>query len=191
MENSMTFVVLPKADNTSLEEAQRYYNEAITYLRQSDMASSIIDELTALPQHITVKVGVGYSDKYIHPKPDDNITGGIIEWDPTCPLNVKDKARYRPQVSWVQDTTERHGFLWLQQRRLDVVGTISPMVALLHEMGHAYQFFGDKDGYRQATRSMAKPHEDNVVAAIENTVVLELRARGETEGIRWGYLDTV
>ena len=62
------------------------------------------------------------------------------------------------------------------------------MVALLHEMGHAYQYHSDKSLYRAALKSKesAEPIEDNVVA-IENVVILELRERGCSEGIRWDY----
>lgn len=183
----MSFVILPMG--LTQKTANKFFDDAVAYLRDSAMARSIIDELEDLPKVITVKVGPDMVDKYRHPKPDDAVTGGIIEWDPNCSLSVVDRHTSRPKVPWVADA-KGGGFCGMFQSSVNANGIISPAVCLVHEMGHAYQFFGDPEGYRAAVRSVAKTHEDNVVSGIENTVVLELRAAGKVEGIRWDYFHT-
>ena len=185
----MSFAVLPY--QISRTEAQAAFDDALNYLGDSPMADSIIGELRNLRAIISIYVGPGLEDKYIHPKDDsDAANGGTVEWDPDFSLSVVDKAKYRPQVRWVKNKTVRHGFLGHKETAVNASGTISAAVCLMHELGHAHQFFSDRTGYRQTVKDIAKPQEDHVVAGIENTVVLELRKRGHKEGVRWGYLDT-
>ena len=161
--------------------------KAFRYLRQSDLAGGIIDGLQAQAEDITIRVGTGLQNKYLHPK-EGEAGGGTVEWDPEYALGVIDKAKARPQVPWVTNHTERHGFLWLQTRGVDKVGQVSPAIALIHELGHAHQFFSNRDEYRaEMKKGILKCLEDTNCAAIENTVCLELNARGAKEGIRWDY----
>lgn len=181
----MAFAVLGQDMESSSARAK--FAEARLYLRQSDMARSILEELAAIPEIIMIKIGSDIEPKYRHPKVDDGADGGIVEWNPDMSLDVFDSPRERPSASWVRNKTERYGLLWRISRQIREYGTLSPAIALIHELGHAYQFFGDRDGYRQAMKKAGSPQEDNVVGGIETVVIIELRQLGHKEGIRWYY----
>jgi len=177
-------------DASFREHPETVVNAAFDYLRRSAMARMIIDGLGAQDKVITIQVGNNVEPKYRHPKIGET-HGGIVEWNPGMALAVVDKAtsksglqKTRPNVPWVDQNEERYGFLYLFKRRLDRVGQLSPAVALLHELGHAHQFFEDPTAYRAARNETL---EDTNVAAIENTVCLELNEAGGTEGLRWDY----
>ncbi|MCK0148533.1 type III secretion system effector protein [Marivita sp. S6314] len=168
-------------------DARSKYDAAIAYLRRSDMARSILDELQTVPEQIVIKIGPDIEPKYRHPKVDDGADGGIVEWNPDMSLDVFDSPRERPSASWVRNKRERYGLFWRKSRQIREYGTLSPAIALIHELGHAYQFFGDRAGYRSAMTKAGSPQEDNVVGGIETVVITELRQLGHDEGIRWYY----
>lgn len=171
-------------------DARAKVAEAFDYLRASDLARGIIDGIANAPEIVTIKVGSGLADIYLYPKEGSGRTsGGLVEWDPDLTLDVIDKAKARPQVPWVKDHTKRHGFLWLKKKRIDKPGTISAAMALMHELGHAHQYLTDKEGYEAEIQKnkLLRCLEDTNCAAVENTICLELNARGGNEGIRWDY----
>ena len=63
----------------SAGEARTHFRDAVAYLRGSDMARSILEELSDLPERIMIKIGSDIEPKYRHPKADDGIDGGIVE----------------------------------------------------------------------------------------------------------------
>jgi hypothetical protein len=170
----------------SAQEARTTFYAACDYLRQSDMAASVLDELGRLPERIVIFVGNDLEPKYRHPTVDDGQDGGIVEWNPTLALGVFDSARMRPKAPWVRNRVRRSGPFGLGRTPVNEEGVMSPAVGLIHELGHAYQFFGDRAAYR-ASLNPAYAIEDNVVGAIENVVVMELREKGHNEGLRWHY----
>ncbi|PRY75101.1 type III secretion system effector protein [Marivita geojedonensis] len=181
----MAFAV--SGQGMSAGEARTHFRDAVAYLRGSDMARSILEELSDLPERVMIKIGSDIEPKYRHPKADDGIDGGIVEWNPDMSLDVFDSPRERPNAAWVRNKKERYGLFWRKSRQIREYGTLSPAIALIHELGHAYQFFGDRDGYRQAMKTVGSPQEDNVVGGIETVVITELRQLGHNEGIRWYY----
>ena len=74
----------------------------------------------------------------------------------------------------------------------------SAAVALMHEMGHALQYLSNPTEFRALFRkpdgspnTLGKMQvEDINTAAVEQTVILELRQAGCDEGIRWDYFHT-
>jgi hypothetical protein len=133
---------------------------------------------------------------YIFPKEGDPLLyGGTIMWNPAMTLPVIDKAKHRPDHPWIEQHRDpSHLFGLIKGKKQDKRGVISPQVALAHEMGHAMQFFTCKQGlFRGQDASSYKKHvdkEDDNVASIEHTIVIELNTAGADEGIRWGYYDT-
>ncbi len=214
-----------KGIDVSDVEARRLFDGAETYLRQSDMAGFVLDNLAGLRERIQICVGKrgsytnlrkfklpaispGYINScgmsgwaimnvYLFPKEGDPARhGGTIMWHPEMSLPVIDKAEHRPELPWVdQNLGPRRFFKLFKGKRRDKLAAISPGVALIHEMGHAMQYFTCKQqlvrGQDASTyRSLASSEkESDNVAAIENTVVMELNAAGHDEGIRWEYLD--
>src|SRR5687767_5563703 len=80
-------------------KAMAAYAAATDYLKNSDLAKTIIGDLEGATENITIKIGTELENKYIHSK--DNVSGGIVEWNPSATLDVIDKARYRPCCPWV------------------------------------------------------------------------------------------
>jgi hypothetical protein len=190
----MAFAYMPVNgfDRSPEVEVRRAFN----YLGRSALANDIIGDLSGMTAVITIQVGVGVEPKYRHPKVGET-HGGIVEWDPEMSLGVIDKASthrgvqtVRPKVSWVEQHEERYGLFNLKKRRTDKPGTLSPAVALMHELGHAYQFQQDPTAYRAEMKKFVNCLEDTNVAAIENTVCLELNEAGASEGLRWDYNHT-
>lgn len=176
-------------------QAVTLFNTACKYLRNSNMATFILDSLEKAPQVITVEIGKGLEDRYYHPQKISPQNGGKIWWDPTESLAVVDQApspsikyrKTRPDVPWTKERT----FLGRIKEKIrgpkDRHGIITPALCLLHEMGHAYQYLSDSQGYLSKKGIEGIELEHINVAAIENTVALELTGKGMLEGIRWDY----
>ncbi len=184
-------------------QARQAFDEAMRYLKRSALAADIIADLESINDLLTVYVGKDPNPKksnvYGHPPEGEVGSAGTIYWDPAVTVGVKDKAmnrkgeRVRPDVAWVGKAG-----LWSCCGRIfgterDVLGAISAPVCLVHEMGHAMQFLSDKAEYRRIKKSGgARVDLEQInTQAIEQPIILELRAIGAAEGIRWHYLDTV
>ena len=158
-----------------LNTARWCFNVATSYLRQSDMAGFIINQLQQATENITINVRRDGRSEYTAPAMKGPALGGTINWNMRGRVGTIDCADDRPAVQWIPQGGDRNGIL-------------SVAMCLLHEMGHAYQYLSNKEEFR------ALIDEDNVIEienvnvnAIENTVALELTGIGCVEGIRWDY----
>ena len=203
-------------DNYSMGEAIQAVHGALKYLRQSKLASEIIDDLESIDEILTIVVGPGQNDRYEHPPvADGSAMIGTVYWDPGLSIGVVDKVARpgdtglkprRPNVPWVKQQREKRT-IWNccgARAPVDHHGEINPKVALMHELGHVYQFlsnpaefrafFRNADGSKKGVGEMAAGKqviEQINTAAIEQPVILELREAGYDLGIRWDYYDTV
>ena len=155
----------------SCNDAKKLWNETMTYLRNSDFATFLVDGLTYAAETIHVCIAKDTENGYAHPKDTDKsgADGGYVVWNPeskTVVLNQKNII-FKKEV-------------------------ISPKLALLHELAHAHQYLTEKDRYVQAKAEGNSTDwlERNVVAAVEHTVANELNKNIKAkEGIRWEYED--
>ena len=174
----MTITITPI--KMTQEQANWCYDVAKTYLEQSDLASFIIEELEAIDELLTIEVSTSSDDGWAPPDDDDDDSAGTIEWNVTQTLDVVDKKDDRPDVNWTSKIDA------------DVVATISPALALIHELGHAMQFMTNKQAFRDRLANLDDEDvlldiENTNVNTIENTVALELIEKGNHEGVRWDY----
>lgn len=201
----MAFNVISNQGKKDKHEGQ--FKSAIAYLKQSDLAAFIIGEIEADPR--TIKVEISEDPKW---KNAFRHADATVKWNPTYGLETTFTPRGRAQDLHGRDTE-------------DLSGILSASMLLLHEIGHAYQWMGDKAGYEGQIAAMQeqlrsgrnlpkkgfftskKTHhkqklqamkdrgwmilEETNVAALENTVAMELREKGCDEGIRWWYADNV
>ena len=169
----MAFVICARGYNYST--AEKKFHGALEYLRISDMAKFVVDSLEDAEEKITIVIAEDSENMYAHPKGKPGSSGGIIVWNPESGLRIVNTKAY----------------FWNKKQ------TISPFLALFHEMGHAYQYLSETEGYLKFKKEQKeKKHERNIledtnVAALENTVALELRSSKKWEGIRWKYEDLV
>ncbi len=153
------------------------FDVACNYLRNSDLAASIIEDLENAPEVITVRIGTGLEDAWIPPGLAAVNSGGTIEWHPTSTLTTLDTPANRPVAPWLGRGGTRHG---LQ----------SSALGLFHEMVHALQYLAN-------AAQMVGPGvnvlnvENFVVQGVEATVARELTSAGHIEGVRWHYHDVV
>lgn len=194
--------ILVRGNNLDGAEARRQFDNAIRYLKNSALAEDIITDLLTIQELLTIYVGTDSNPKrinvYAHPPRESRMSAGTIYWDPSVEVGVRDKVknykggRLRPDVPWVQ----KHGTWTCCGKRFgterDQEGVISAPMCLMHEMGHAVQFLSDKEGYRAIKEgSGVRPDLEQLnTEAIEQPIILELRAKGMAEGIRWDYLHT-
>ncbi len=73
-------------------------------------------------------------------------------------LQVIDKADKRPKQKWVPQTHKKKLFGLRKGESIDKEGTISSAVALIHEVGHAMQYFTCEQGL--LTGQTAKTYRD-------------------------------
>lgn len=196
----MSFRIRAHGEMSQLD-AYKAFDDAIKLLKQSKLAREIISDLEAHSKIITVLIGPGLEDKYRHPtQPTDSPFVGTIEWDPTFSLGVIDKAKKRPQQPWVPNKLEKKT-IWNccgARAPVDEYGEINPAVCLMHEMGHVLQYLSNPDEFRGLFRfpdgrvnHMGRMDvEDINTAAVEQPVILELKAAGVNLGVRWGYYHT-
>lgn len=142
-------------------------------------------------------------------------TGGCVVWQPRKYMKVVDLAtspvssvpsfrageretfsenaayRVRPDAArapWAQP----RGFFarGARENREARGGSLPPPVLLIHELGHALQYQTDKAHFlsQMRTEDGVEQLEQANVAAVEQTVVIELRDAGVDVGIRWDYL---
>jgi hypothetical protein len=170
------------------------FGETLDYLKQSDLAAFIIDQLAETPATITVVIG-GHVEKNTYMPGED--LGGTIRWNPFRQVRTKNEIAHRRSAGSydrkLRAEPDHLAYAWdAQGDSLNLAGELSPAMLLMHEMGHAYQRLSDHAGFRAAIRSgkQGVARIENVnVNAIENTVALELRAQGCPEGVRWRYGD--
>ena len=189
------------ANGISGKDALDAFSKACKFLEKSNLAKEIISDLRDHNKIITIKVGPGLVDKYRHPtQPTDSAFVGTVEWDPGYALNVVDKVKSRPKQPWVPNKKESKPFWACCGTRAPInhYGTIPPEVCLMHELGHVLQYLSNPDEFRGLFRKpdgmenvMGKMEvEDINTAAVEQPVILELRAAGVNMGIRWDYYHT-
>jgi hypothetical protein len=170
----MAFTVY--GDNMSNLVAKWRFNIAVEYLRHSDLASSIIEDLENATQLITVKVGTGFEDAWIPPGNVSVNSGGTIEWHPTSTLNTIDRPANRPKAPWVAGGRAHRGVQ-------------SAALGLFHEMVHALQYLANAEQMVGASVNVLEV-ENFVVQGVEATVARELTSSGHMESVRWHYHDT-
>ncbi len=170
-------------------EAQRLWDEARTYLSNSDLADALLEGIEGHEKVVSVVIGNALENTYrwpdwLHKKgivcksPEGKKSAGIVAW---CPgLTVEILTREQRRFLFVRYTRQR-------------VDRISPMLALLHELGHAWQYLSENEEYVKMKTGVIQRDltvlEHQNVAAIENTVANELLASGRHEGIRLRYTD--
>ncbi len=180
----------------TLFHARKHLSEAITYLKKSKLAKEILDDIESHKQIVTVKIGPGIEDHYEHPPQTHPVWAGTVFWDPEFSLGVVDRVVHphgtaRPNVPWVPNRGVWKCCGKKMGTPVNEDGVMSPKVCLMHELGHAYQYLSNPDEYREFfSEGKTLDMEDINTAAIENTVVLELRQAGCNEGIRWDYYAT-
>ena len=121
---------------------KKVFDLALKYLRQSEVAEAVIDELERTSTAVEVlidrhaKNGFGVHKSSQRP---------FVTWNPTYMLKTTfDRAAREGRKNYcgmvVQDQT----------------GYVSPALLLLHELGHAYQFLSDATAYQ---REMQAQHQ--------------------------------
>jgi hypothetical protein len=147
----------------STAQAKEKLEASLTYLRRSDLARQIIDELE---QHADVCVDVDLECEsmfYAHPESsyDTTTSGGTVLWNPRMNLQTMDSANQRPNQPWVpqknervKTTVQKRGLSKFVSRKLNLsptrtkrenrpvrrFGTLSTHMCLMHELGHALQY---------------------------------------------------
>jgi hypothetical protein len=183
----------------------------LEYLKQSDLAKMMIEELEASGRRIEVYISRAGDDRYSPPSTDQG--GGTVHWNYTKTLKTAKEVANRPHkvpshgaaapLNAPPTHLTRPGIIWGRREAASMEGYMSPALALMHELGHAYQWLTMRDVERVphaeadsrwggAPDAAARVVMENLnVNAVENTVAMELRAKGFAEGIRWHYGDHV
>ena len=183
------------------QEARWCVSVAENYLRQSDLASFLWDELQRVPETLTINVhhtgSKALSNSWAPPANGVLNSAGSITWNVNRTLTATEVVGDEPGLTTWQK--------FLAAFTPDKQALMSPAILLMHEMGHAYQFLSDQvvqeegNSFRDRLELASKRAEvedygpllelENInVNAIENTVANELTAKGSPEGIRWSYL---
>jgi hypothetical protein len=163
------------------------FEQTLGYLRQSNLAQFIIDQLEESPATINVVIGGHVQKNGYQPGRD---LGGTIRWNPYKRVQTESEESHRRSADSYQKKLAAVPAHLADQGSL--AGALSPAMLLMHEMGHAYQRLSNEGEFRamvQRGKKGVKQIEALNVNAIENTVVLELRAQGILEGVRWRYQD--
>lgn len=204
-------------DGYPLSSATIAVHDAFKYLSKSQLAKEIISDLESIPGILTIVVGPGVNDRYEHPATAaDGDTGfvGTVFWDPGFALGVIDKAPRsndtglkprRPNLPWVKQHKQKRT-IWNccgARAPVDHFGEINPKVCLMHELGHALQYlsnptefrawFRDAQGNKRTDAEISAGKqviEQTNTAAVEQPIIMELRAAGYDLGIRWDYYDS-
>lgn len=187
-------------------QAGEAVDQALTYLKQSKLAREIIEDLEASNNIITIMVEPGQVDRYEHPPVQTHSPeAGTVFWDPGFSLQVVDKAKRRPDATWVPQTKQKRTIWNCCGRRapVDVNGELNPMVCLMHELGHVLQYLSNPTEFRAWYRNAdgSKKMDSEIMhgkdvleqtntAAVEQPIVLELRDVGCDLGVRWSYYDS-
>ena len=162
------------------EIAQSCFDLAETYLRQSDLAGFLIDELKRIDEVLTINVEAGdpINNGNTWAPPQDG-SAGVVNWNIKRTLLATEKVADQPDATAFQK--------FLAKFTSDKQETMSPALLLMHEMGHACQYMSGNEG--DMFNATVNEIENINVNAIENTVAKELQAAGNIEGIRWRYRD--
>ncbi|GLQ91722.1 hypothetical protein [Dyella acidisoli] len=186
--------------NPAVGNFQGHYQQALAYLRRSQFASQIIQDLENAPQHIGILVQANGGSEYIPPyrnRCPHYLDGGLIVWNYTSTMNTTDFASNDPRLG--PNEPHRQDAPWLREQSWGAwlmegvfgprtrVGQLSEAMGLLHEMGHAMQYLTDAAGFQNLDANNLMELENLNVSAIEATVAQELRSAGANEGIRWDY----
>ena len=181
----MTITINPV--NMDQETAQWCFNAAENYLKQSDLAAFLIEELKSVPEVLTINITADDPEQVGNtwaPPSDDS--AGTVTWNVKRTLIATEKESKKP------DATSFETFLALF--KIDKQQSMSPALLLMHELGHACQYMSGVKNEMFERRDKSdkewKLDIENInVNAIENTVANELKEKGSLEGIRWNYLD--
>lgn len=192
--------------------AQQKVSFAFSYLRRSELARTILDDL-AERADVCIDVDTTKDPFYAHPESSyDTITsGGTVVWNPDVTLPTKDSKNFRPNARWVtraKVVVQKQGLskkfartLGLRptkkvRRGTDVhrFGTLSPPMCLMHELGHALQYATYPEEFRaiKGDPSLQKVHvhnalEETNLCCVEIPVAMELNDKGANETPRWVY----
>jgi len=160
--------------------ANGVFSEALRYLNKSPTAKQIIAELQALPQVILVIAKVGETYKGI----------SRSMWRPPTALTEREAKSYAGGILhwWVLDWTK------LGDKQYQ-----TPAIALMHEMGHAYQYFcaGFQEQFDKIARGKFRARakiptiEGDNLRRCETPVVSELNKLWSMEAVRLRYTDNV
>ncbi|MDC7813062.1 MULTISPECIES: hypothetical protein [Pseudomonas] len=166
--------------------AQKRFDDACRYLRQSDLANFLLDELIAVKEELTVEVtnssAADKTDRWIPPAANSTTSAGRVVWNLKSQVYAIEKQYKQPDLSNFQK--------FLALFASDRVERLSPALVLMHELGHACQFLTNKAEFRKQLADKNILEVENInVNAIENTVAKELTAKNNKEGLRWDYLD--
>jgi hypothetical protein len=170
------------------DTAEAAYQNAVDYLRQSDLAKFLIGELEGISEVLTINVYANNSasDAWNPPAGTATTEAGSITWNLTTHVQTIEVKSDNPALSGLTK--------FISYFKPNVVRSMSPALVLMHEMGHACQFMTDKAHFRSRmsnlTNAVRLDIENINVNAIENTVANELNDKGFKEGIRWDYLKT-
>jgi hypothetical protein len=156
------------------------FSDALTYLNKSPTAKQIIAALQALPEVILVIAKDGETYKGI----------SRSMWRPPTALTASEAKSYGGGILhwWVLDWTKVKDTQYQ-----------TPAIALMHEMGHAYQYFfaGFREqfdniarGKCRARTKIPKVEADNL-RRCEIPVVSELNKLWSAEAVRLRYTDNV
>jgi hypothetical protein len=187
----MTFQL---STNPSSAQYAGLFSETLAYLKQSDFADFIISQLDAAEAVITVEIGTHVQKNgYRHGRD----LGGTVRWNPFKQVRTRDEIAHRRSADSYKKKLRaepQHLASQLDARgkKADLGGVLSPAMLLMHELGHAYQRLAEPQGFQAAVgkgKKGVREIENVNVNAIENTVVLELRAKQCLEGVRWRYQD--
>ncbi len=179
------------------QEARWCVSVAENYLRQSDLASFLWNELQRVPETLTIHVHHAGSkvigNTWAPPAVGAVNSAGNITWNVNRTLTATEVVGDEPGLTTWQK--------FLAAFTPDKQALMSPAILLMHEMGHAYQFLSDQVVQEQGNSFQNRLNQalagnktvlldlENInVNAIENTVANELSAKGSPEGIRWDYL---
>jgi len=191
-------VVLKKVKN-----GKKLFSDALTYLKQSDIAEMIISELERTKTKITVEIDGNAAAKNGFLVTKQNVP--MVRWNPTYMLQTGfDIARSKGNK----------GYCGMVVQNLS--GFLSPSLLLLHELGHAYQYLSETKEYKDQVAAMNAAISDEAellgsreeamlklkkegklvleeanVAGLENNVALQLRNKGYPEGLRWWDADNI
>jgi hypothetical protein len=189
-------IVIQAHHPVTAQEAQWCVDVAEHYLRQSDLAAFLWDELKRVPEVLTINVhhaapGV-IGNTWTPPALGVVGSAGSVTWNVNRTLTATEVVSDKPGLTTFQKV--------LAAFTPDKQQVMSPALLLMHEMGHAFQFLSDQvvqeqgNSFRQrltavinGDKALRTEIENINVNAIENTVANELTAKGSPEGIRWTY----
>lgn len=184
----------------SVNNFQAIYRRSVAYLCNSPFAAEVISSLDESPLHLGILITEQGGCEYVPPydrRCPRYLDGGIIFWNINKTVETMDFAYNDPRLGL--NEARRENVPWNREisfpgRVMEVffgprtrLGLLTPSMCLMHEMGHALQYFSDSNAFLQLHNNNYMELENINVRAIEATVVQELRNLGYGETARWDY----